>query len=70
MDLLLEIIFFHLLQDLFWWGSLPSCAFLSLEFVGSSAHNYTTFSDYGLDVQGVKKVPDPKQNYIGLMTEG
>ena len=21
-------------------------------------------------VQGVKKVPDPKQNYIGLMTEG
>ena len=20
--------------------------------------------------QGVKKVPDPKQNYIGLMTEG
>ena len=21
-------------------------------------------------LQGVKKVPDPKQNYIGLMTEG
>ena len=21
-------------------------------------------------IQGVKKVPDPKQNYIGLMTEG
>ena len=24
----------------------------------------------GLHLQGVKKVPDPKQNYIGLMTEG
>ena len=24
----------------------------------------------GMKVQGVKKVPDPKQNYIGLMTEG
>ena len=23
-----------------------------------------------LTLQGVKKVPDPKQNYIGLMTEG
>ena len=23
-----------------------------------------------IDIQGVKKVPDPKQNYIGLMTEG
>ena len=22
------------------------------------------------NLQGVKKVPDPKQNYIGLMTEG
>ena len=22
------------------------------------------------NIQGVKKVPDPKQNYIGLMTEG
>ena len=25
---------------------------------------------YDLNVQGVKKVPNPKQNYIGLMTEG
>ena len=23
-----------------------------------------------MELQGVKKVPDPKQNYIGLMTEG
>ena len=23
-----------------------------------------------INLQGVKKVPDPKQNYIGLMTEG
>ena len=22
------------------------------------------------EIQGVKKVPNPKQNYIGLMTEG
>ena len=30
----------------------------------------TNFFFLAFIVQGVKKVPDPKQNYIGLMTEG
>ena len=30
---------------------------------------HATFS-FSPKLQGVKKVPDPKQNYIGLMTEG
>ena len=35
-------------------------------------HLYTsaTLPQPSLHLQGVKKVPDPKQNYIGLMTEG
>ena len=34
--------------------------------IGDSAFDI----DCRINIQGVKKVPDPKQNYIGLMTEG
>ena len=38
-----------------------------INFLSDSHQGKIFFNDF---IQGVKKVPDPKQNYIGLMTEG
>ena len=39
-------------------------------YIGKNEIKAMQFNKYCQTIQGVKKVPDPKQNYIGLMTEG